>query len=87
MGPWAHAPMRAWAWALGPLGPWAHGPLGPWAQGFSEKNVVLKIIAYVQNIAALPQKTNPFKSVLKVDNIKKYVFMKSDTSSPKNAKN
>ena len=50
--------------------------MGPWAQGFSEKCVVLKIIAYVQKIAALQQKTNPFKSVLKVDKIKKSLFHK-----------
>ena len=69
MGPWALGPMGPWA--LGPMGPWALGPLGPWAQGFSEKCVVLKIIAYVQKIAVLQQKTNPFKSVLKSFKIQK----------------
>ena len=72
LGPWTHGPL-----ALGLLGSWAHGPMGPWAHGsktFPKNVFILKIIVYVQKNNSITKKTNPFKSVLKVDKIKKLLF-------------
>ena len=58
--------------SLGP-GPLGTGPVGG-PKTFPRNEFFLRIIAYVNKNSSITKKTNPFKSVLKVDKIKKHVF-------------